>query len=178
MGNKSSYSKYNEDHEPWSLKVLVRIGVLVPGPMNEQKTTMIRVMNNRALREQLPEAILHEYKKQCKLVSALYLIIPNDWKDHTGEFRNYINIVSTKLNINWFYVILVYCESQFDEAKTMIKCRKLRPVLPRCNLAPFDDVPGANPWYFINKHLNEFETILSFADHITSIKAVYIVDSK
>ena len=179
MGNNPSHSKYDENLDLWSLKVLVRIGVLVD-PMGGQGRgwAMARVMNNSTLRKQVPDDTLLEYRKECKHVKTVPLIIPNNWQDYSNKFHNYINNVSTCLNLHWFHVALVCCENNFDKQKTIRKCQKLTHVLPQRHMAPFDNDPEANPWYFMNKSLNEFKTVPSFADHIATSKTSGAADNQ
>lgn len=167
MGNKPSHSKYNENQEPWSLKVLVRIGVLVPGSMNEEKTVMLRIMNNKALRKQVHASTMWQYR-QYKRADMCRLIIPNDWEDYSDTFRKCVNLIAEQFNINWFQVALTYCTHNFDYNKTWESCNKHRRFLPQRDTAPFDNDPEANPWYFMNKYLNLMETVPSFANHIAA----------
>ena len=123
MGNKPQCSKYDENGDRWILKFLVRIGVLVSGPMNEIKTEMARVMNNPVLRKEISRETFAEYRKQCKQVRSCKLIIPNDWQDYTEEFRSRVAHISLAISANWFNVALYYCYHNFNERETYERCK-------------------------------------------------------
>jgi len=166
MGNKPQHSKYDENGDRWILKFLVRIEVLVPGPMNDARNEMVRIMNNPVLRKQISRETFAEYRRQCKQVRSCKLIIPNDWQDHAEEFRIRVSHISLAISANWFNVALYYCYYNFNERETYERCKIERQTLPHRGMAPFMNDFNANPWYFMNKILDNFEVIPSFANLI------------
>ena len=156
MGNKSTHKRFNENHEPWSLQFFLRIGVLVPGPMDEETTIMLRAVNNNAFSKRVPKA--NHYHEKCKCARGASLIIPNDWQDYTLLFQMRVSSIGRDLNLDWFRVALLYCLFNFDEEKTLASCSKLAnsPVKHQSDI----------PWCFMNKYLDEFAQLPVFTEHV------------